>query len=143
MGELSDLCETSIAPREVSRRYRREMIVASLFYVGVIFISVYVARHFTPPRWASVGLALASAAPVFMMMRAYGRFFEGLDEFQRRVQSDALATAVGIVGFAALTYGFLESFAGFPVFEGALIWVLPAIAIVHSIAAVFVRRRYQ
>jgi hypothetical protein len=143
MGVVSDLCETSTASRAVARRYRREMILASLAYVGVIFISVYVARHFTPPRWVSVGMALASAAPVFMMLRAYGRFFEGLDEFQRRVQSDALAIAAAIVGFAAMTYGFLESFAGFPVFEGALMFVLPAIALVHSVASVFIRRRYK
>jgi hypothetical protein len=59
------------------------------------------------------------------------------------VQSDALAMATGIVGFACLTYGFLESFAGFPPIEGALIWVLPAITIVQGLAQVFIRRRYQ
>ncbi|MEZ5994708.1 MAG: hypothetical protein R3C25_03060 [Hyphomonadaceae bacterium] len=143
MGVMSDICETSTAPRQVARRYRRDLIIASLLYVGIIFVSVYVARHFAPPRWASIALALASAAPVFLMLRAYGRFFGGLDEFQRRVQTEALAAAVGIVGFAALTYGFLESFAGFPVFEGALIWVLPAIAVVHGVAVAVVRRRYQ
>ncbi len=143
MGVASDLCETSMASREVARRYRREMIVASLAYVGVIVVCVYVARHFTPPRWVSVGMALASAAPVYLMLRAYGRFVGDLDEFQRRVQSDALAAAAGIVGFAAMTYGFLENFAGFPVFEGALMFVLPAIALVHGVASVFIRRRYR
>jgi hypothetical protein len=143
MGALNDICETANAPRQVSRRYRREMIVASVAYVAVILISVYAARHLSPPRWVSVGLALAAAAPVFLMLRAYGRFFDGLDEFQRRVQSEALAAAVAIVGFAALTYGFLESFADFPRFDGALIWVLPAITIVHGLAAFFIRRRYQ
>lgn len=143
MGAPSDICESAAAPRAVARRYQREMIVASLAYVGIIIISVYAARHLAPPRWVAIVLALASAAPVLMMLRAYARFFGGLDEFQRRVQSDALVIAAGIVGFAALTYGFLESFADFPVFEGALIWVLPAIALVHGVASVFIRRRYQ
>lgn len=143
MGAASDICEMASAPRDVARRYRRDMIIASLAYVSVIFVSVYVTRHLSPPRWMSVAMALASVAPVFMMLRAYGRFFGGLDEFQRRVQSDSLVIATGVVGFAALTYGFLESFADFPVFEGALIWVLPAIMFVHSVAQIFVRRRYQ
>lgn len=143
MGAASEFCETTTAPLAVARRYRRDMIAATLAYVGVIFISVYVARHFTPPRWVSVALALAAAAPVLMMLRAFGRFFDGLDEFQRRVQSQALTIAAGVVGFAAMTYGFLESFASFPVFEGALVWVLPAMALVHGVAQVFVRRRYR
>ncbi len=143
MGAASDICETASAPRAVAGRYRREIMLASLAYVALIVVSVYTTRHLAPPRWVLVLLALASAAPVLMMMRAYGRFLAGLDEFQRRVQSDALVIAAGVVGFAALTYGFLESFAGFPVFEGALIWVLPAIMIVHGAAAFFIRRRYQ
>ncbi len=141
--DISDLCETTMAPRQVARRYRREMIVASLAYVAIIFASVYSARHFAPPQWLSVVMALAAAVPALMMLRAYNRFLDGLDEFQRRVQTEALAAAVGIVGFACLTYGFLEGFADFPPIENALIWVLPAIAIVHGVAQVFVRRRYK
>lgn len=141
--EASDLCETAMAPKPVARRYRRDMIVASLAYVAIIFASVYVARHFAPPRWISVLMALAAAAPALMMLRAYNRFLAGLDEFQRRVQTEALAAATGIVGFACLTYGFLEGFADFPPIENALIWVLPAITMVHGVAQVFVRRRYQ
>ena len=54
MGEASDICETAAAPRAIARRYRREMILASLSYVAIIFISVYTARHLAPPRWVAV-----------------------------------------------------------------------------------------
>jgi hypothetical protein len=141
--KASDGCEAAMAPRLVARRYRREMIVASLAYVAIIFASVYIARQFAPPQWVSVVMALAAAVPPLMMLRAYNRFLDGLDEFQRRVQTEALAAATGIVGFACLTYGFLEGFADFPPIENALIWVLPAITMVHGVAQVFVRRRYK
>jgi hypothetical protein len=71
------------------------------------------------------------------------RFVAKLDEFQRRIQSDAMLIAAGIVGFGSLTYGFLQSFADFPSIPDALMWVFPALCVVWGVAQIFVRRRYQ
>lgn len=138
-----NLCAPTPAQAQAAKAYGREMALASLAYAAILIGCVYTARHFDPPQWLAVVLALAPVGPVLLMLRAYLRFLNRVDEFQRRVQTDAMLAAAGIVGFASFTYGFLESFAGFPSIEGALIWVLPAMIGVWGVAQVFVARRYK
>lgn len=130
-------------PKRVARQYMRDMGAAALAYVVVLVGSVYVVRHLAPPQWLAAVLALASAAPALLMMRAYLRRLRGLDEFQRRVEMEAMVVAAAVVGFASFSYGFLQSFAGFPQFDDALLWVFPALCFAWGVAQVFVRRRYQ
>ena len=137
----SELCDP--APRRVARQYMHDMGLAGLAYAVVLVGSVYVVRHTSPPQWLAVVLALVSAAPALLMMRAFLRRLRGLDEFQRRVELEALAVAAAVVGFASFTYGFLQSFAGLPQFDDALMWVFPALCFTWGIAQIFVRRRYQ
>ncbi len=136
-------CDTEGASKAVTRQYMRDMSVAALTYVAVLIVSVFVVRRLDPPQWVAIALALASAAPALLMMRAYMRRFNGLDEFQRRVQMESMLAASAIVGFGTFTYGFLESFAGFPSIDGALLWVFPATCFVWGIAQIFVARRYK
>lgn len=138
---MDEICAPT--PRRVARQYVRDMGSAALAYVVVLVGSVYVVRHLAPPQWLAAVLALASAAPALLMMRAYLRRLQGLDEFQRRVEMEAMVVAAAIVGFASFSYGFLQSFAGFPRFDDALLWVFPALCFVWGVAQVFVRRRYQ
>ncbi len=138
---MSDACEQ--APAHVGRRYVREMGIAGLVYAVALVASVYVVRHLAPPQWVAVMLALASAAPALLMMRAYLRRLQGLDEFQRRVEQESLAIAAAVVAFASFTYGFLHSFAGLPLFDDAMMWVFPALGFCWGVARIFVRRRYQ
>lgn len=128
---------------QAAKHYGREMALASLAYTVVLMGCVYAVRHSELPQWAAVMLAVAPVGPVLLMLRAYLMFLDRLDEFQRRVQFEAMLAAAGVVGFASFTYGFLESFAGFPTIEGALIWILPAMIGTWGIAQIFVRRRYQ
>ncbi len=129
--------------KSVTKQYARDMALAALLYVAVLLVSVFVVRRLDPPQWVAIILALASAAPALLMMRAYMRRFNGLDEFQRRVQMESMLAAAGIIGFVSFTYGFLESFAGFPTIDGALLWVFPAMTFVWGIAQIFVARRYK
>ncbi len=136
------ICDTG-APKAVAREYQRDMLLAGGGYLVAVFVSVYVVKHFAPPQWAAVLLALAPMAPVAGMLRAYLRLLNRLDEFQRRVQLESMLIAVGIVGFGSLTYGFLESFAGFPAIPDVMLWISPTLWIVWGMAQVFVRRRYR
>lgn len=136
-------CEPEVAVKAVARQYTRDMAVAALIYVAVLIVSVFVVRRLDPPQWVAILLALASAAPALLMMRAYMRRLNGLDEFQQRVQMESMLAAAAIVGFVSFTYGFLESFAGFPSIDGALLWVFPAMCFVWGIAQIFVARRYK
>ncbi|MBL8547089.1 MAG: hypothetical protein JNL81_11535 [Hyphomonadaceae bacterium] len=136
-------CETDVTGRVMARQYARDMAIAALIYVAVLVVSVFVVRRLDPPQWVAVVLALASAAPALLMMRAYMRRFNAMDEFQQRVQMESMLAAAAIVGFASFTYGFLESFAGFPSIDGALLWVFPAMTFVWGLAQIFVARRYK
>jgi hypothetical protein len=142
MSEQASGCANEAPPR-IAKQYTRDMAVAAAAYVGVLVPAVFVVRHLEPPQWVAAVLALASAAPGLLMIRAYMRRFNGIDEFQRRVEMESVLVATAVVGFASFTYGFLQSFAGFPTIEDALLWVFPALWFVFGIAQIFVRRRYQ
>jgi hypothetical protein len=140
---LSEMCEAKYAPKAVAREYMRDMALAGIVYMAAVFGGVYAIKNFEPPQWLAIVLALAPVAPVLLMLRAYLRFLGRVDEFQRRVQSESMLIAACIVGFACMTYGFLESFAGLPTIPGALLWVFPAMIGIWGVAQIFVRRRYQ
>jgi hypothetical protein len=136
-------CETGPTSKAVARQYARDVAAAALIYAIILVASVFVVRQLAPPQWVAIALALASAAPVLLLMRAFLRRLRGLDEFQQRLQLEALAIAAALVSFASFTYGFLQSFAGFPVFEDALLWVFPVLCFAWGVAQIFVARRYK
>jgi hypothetical protein len=93
------------------------------------------------PRWAIILIALAPLLPALLMLRAYVVFLNGIDEFQRRIQTDAILISAAVVGFGSFAYGFLEEWAGFP--HLPLIWVFPALIGLWGLAACIVRLRYK
>ncbi|MGH6950760.1 MAG: hypothetical protein ACREH4_07795 [Vitreimonas sp.] len=132
-------CEFSAKP--AARRYRRDIAVAGGLYAGVVIGAALAIRSFDLPQWLVIVLALAPVAPMLMMLRSYLVFLRAIDEFQRRLQSEALAIAAAISLFASFAYGFLEEWADFP--HVPLIWVFPAFAFVFGIAHFFVRTLYK
>ena len=123
-----------------AKRYSREMIVAALLYTIVVFAGAFATRM-ELPHWVIVIAALAPLLPALLMLRAYITFVNGVDEFQRRIQSEAVMIAAGVTGFGCFTYGFLEEWAGFP--HVPLIWVLPILIGSWGVALCFVRLRYK
>lgn len=134
-------CEPGDTPPKVKRRYIRDMAVAATIYVVFVVGAALAIRHLHPPQWALVILALLPLAPALLMLRAYVVYVNALDEFQRRIQTEAAIIATGIVAFASFAYGFLEDWAGFP--QISLIWVFPILSFVFGVAHLVVRRRYK
>jgi hypothetical protein len=132
-------CEFSA--KSAARRYRRDVGVAGILYVALVFGAALAIRNFELPQWAVVALALLPVAPALMMLRAYLVFVRAMDEFQRRLQTEALAISAAITLFASFAYGFLEEWAEFP--HVPLIWVFPAFAFVFGVTHMFVRARYK
>jgi hypothetical protein len=132
-------CEFS--SKEASRRYRRNMAIAAALYVFLVFAAALAIRNLELPQWLVIVLALAPTAPALLMLRAYLVFTRAMDEFQRRLQSEALIIATAIILFSSFAYGFLEEWADFP--HLPLIWVFPAFAFVFGIVHILVRRRYK
>jgi hypothetical protein len=126
--------------KPVAKRYTREMIIASLLYTAVVFAGASTTRM-DVPHWVIVVAAIAPLFPALLMLRAYITFVNGIDEFQRRIQSEAVMIAAGVTGFGTFTYGFLEEWAGFP--HLPLIWVLPILIGSWGVALCIVRLRYK
>ena len=130
-------------PRIVSngRRYMGNMAVAAALYTAAVFGGAFAIRNESLPQWAAILAALAPLVPALLMLRAYVIFLNGLDEFQRRIQTDAMLVSAAIVGFGSFAYGFLEEWAGFP--HLPLIWVFPALIGIWGAAACVIRLRYK
>lgn len=131
-------CELSDKP--AARRYRRDMAVSAALYTATVLGSALAIRHLDPPQWAVVILALFPVAPALLMLRAYLVFTRALDEFQRRVQTEALIVAAAVTVFGSFAYGFLEEWADFP--HVPLIWVFPFFCVVFGVAHLVIRKRY-
>lgn len=132
-------CEFS--GKEAARRYRRDIGVAGLLYVACVFGGALAIRNLDLPQWAVIVLSLIPVAPALLMLRAYIEFTRAMDEFQRRMQSEALIVATAIILFSSFAYGFLEEWADFP--HVPLIWVFPAFGFVFGIAHLIIARRYK
>lgn len=124
----------------VAQRYVREMIVAGVLYSAAVVAGAY-AMRMGLPHWAIIIAALTPVLPALMMLRAYITFVKGVDEFQRRIQSEAVMIAAGVTGFGTFTYGFLEEWAGFP--HLPLIWVLPILIGSWGVAVCILNLRYK
>jgi cation transport ATPase len=132
--------ETSETAKRAARRYTREMVIAFALYALVVVAGVYALKSLALPQWAVVCIALAPLAPALLMLRAYATYVNAIDEFQRRIQMEAIMVSAAIVGFGSFAYGFLEEWAGFPRFP--LILVLPALIGIWGLAVCIIRMRY-
>lgn len=127
--------------KRASRRYARDMFFAAGLYAVFVFTGASAIRYADLPQGAVIGIALAPLAPAMLMLRAYAVFVAAVDEFQRRIQSEAITIAAGVVGFGSFAYGFLEEWASFP--HLPLIWVLPMLIGVWGLALCVIRLRYR
>ena len=132
-------CELS--GKAAARRYRRDIAISGALYVALVIGAALAIRNLEPPQWAVIILSLLPVAPALLMLRAYIVFNRAMDEFQRRLQSEALIIAAGVTVFASFAYGFLEEWAEFP--HIPLIWVFPVFAFVFGIAHLIIGRRYK
>jgi len=130
-------------PRIISngRRYMGNMAVASVLYTAAVFGGAFAIRGGEAPQWLAITAALLPLLPALLMLRAYAIFLKGIDEFQRRIQTDAMLVSAAVVGFGSFAYGFLEEWADFP--HLPLIWVFPALIGIWGLAACILRLRYK
>ena len=127
--------------KPAAKRYRRDMAVAAVLYVALVMGAALLIRNWELPQWSVIVLSLLPTAPALMMLRAYLVFTRAMDEFQRRVQSEALIVATAVTVFGSFAYGFLEEWADFP--HVPLIWVFPVFAFIFGVAHAIIWRRYK
>ncbi len=96
-----------------------------LAYTGTVLASVWAINGLEVTGWPAAALSLIPMVPALYALHAFVVRFRALDEFLRRVESEALLWGAGIVGFASFGYGFLEGSINAP--QISMIWVLPAL----------------
>ena len=136
------VCEpTTESAKRARATYARRIAIAGALYVAFVVGGALLIRYVHVPQWGLVVLAILPTAPALMMLRAYMIRVAGLDEFQRRLQTDALIVAAGVTVFGTFAYGFLEDWANAP--QVSLIWVFPLFSFIFGVAHVIIRRRYK
>ena len=112
--------------REANRKYRLEMIAATLLYSILLIVSLYLAKPMEEGL-ARTLLLLSPGLPVFLVVWAIARHFKRMDEFMRLRSLEGIAIAAAVTAGLSLSYGFLES-AGFP--RVSMFWVWGVMGIV-------------
>ena len=111
--------------KAATKRYLLHFGGAMLVYAGTIFASVWVINGLEVTGWRAAALSLTPMVPALYALHAFVVRFRAVDEFLRRVESEALLWGAGIVGFLSFGYGFLEGSIDAP--QISMIWVLPAL----------------
>ena len=133
--------ETERARERAAVRLFREMFAVGIIYVGAVFAAGVAINKFNPPPWGAALLAIAPIAPALLMLGVQLRYMRATDEFERRMQSEAVLIGAAATAFVTLAYGQLEDLADFP--HISLMFVMPAMCIFWSIASVFLHLRYK
>jgi hypothetical protein len=130
--------------RPVHRRYIREFFPAMLAYVIVLLLSTEWLRTLEGTAARAV-VTLLPVLPIAFVIRAMVRVIRDQDEFERRIDLEAVALAGGIGGFGFFTYGMLLSakVVAAPPAEAIAIWVLPVLIACFGICKCAVRVHYR
>lgn len=105
-------------------------------YGVFLFASLALLRHAGDAiGWWRTPLALAPMLPAVAMLIVVVRQLGRLDEFQRRVEFEALAFAFGGTAIATFGYGFLETDAGYPHLSWLFVWPVMAALWLTGLAA--------
>lgn len=121
------------------RRYMIRFLSAMLVYSVFIMITGRTIRH-VDPTWAKVLIALLPIIPIGVALSELMRYVASLDELQRRVQFEAVATAGVLTCMLSFAWGMLEM-AGFP--KLPIVLVTPLFCAAYGFGVWRATRKYQ
>jgi len=125
---------------KAGRNYGIQMgITMGVVYPIFLFSAIAIIKR-NPEAWWVPLLALIPMIPILFGLGAILRFFDRMDELQRRIQLTALAIAAGGVSIVTMTYGFLEWLADFPQLD--IGWTFPILCIFWVGGLFFAQRKY-
>jgi hypothetical protein len=124
-----------------NKRYLVQFGGAMIVYAGILFASVWIIETMEITGWPAGALSLTPILPAVYALHACVARFRAMDEFQRRIVSEAILWGAGIVGFVSFGYGFLEGSINAP--NISLIWVLPALIGTYGVASCILPLRFK
>jgi hypothetical protein len=130
--------------RPVHKRYLREFFPAMVAYMVVLFVSVGWLETLQGTAARTV-VTLLPVIPIAFVIRAMVRVIRDQDEFERRIDLEAIAIGGGIGGFGFFTYGMLlnAQVIAPPPAEAVAIWVMPVLFACFGVAKCAMRFHYR
>ena len=134
--------EESATP--AARRYFRAMWIAMSVYSLLVVASLALLKQLEGPLALRALVAVSPVAGMVMFAQAMLRYLREVDEMQRRIETEAIATSAAVVPLLYFAAGFLQQARVIDVPAGvAMIWVFPLSSLVYGVAKFFVTRRYR
>ena len=130
----------SLFSDSAKRSFRRTAIYTGVYLI-LTFASVTALRTQHPSRAVAIALALVPAVAAIGIVRAYLVGLRELDEFQRRLQYEAILIGAAVTAFASVAYGFLEFLVGFP--HLSAFYAMLVMVGAFSLAVVFLNWRHR
>ena len=119
-------------------RYVIEFGGAMLAYVVLLPLSIFAYRTVDQDGLRAI-IAVVPVVPTILGLVAILRAIRRMDELEKRVQFEAVASAFAATALLTFTYGLLENI-GLP--SVSLVWIMPLMVALWALGQVFARRRY-
>ncbi|MDX1993455.1 MAG: hypothetical protein SF029_13780 [bacterium] len=126
--------------KNAGRQYVVGIGIASALYVFILMFTQVWVDTLSPDNPARYPIAVLPVVPILLGFRAYLRFVRRMDEMEQRIQFEAVAFAVGVVGVVTFALGLLET-AGMP--PVSMLWIFPSIILLWGFGQILARRRYE
>lgn len=121
------------------RRYTVRFIGAMAVYSALIVLMIPLVKR-VDPLWAKALLALVPVVPIIVALSELLRFVASLDELERRIQFEAVATAAMLTCVLSFAWGMLE-IAGLP--RLPVVMVTPLFCAVYGLAVWLATRKFR
>ncbi len=126
--------------QKAMRRYVRDLFICMGLYVILLLISSFLLREDVTDSALRYVLAFIPVLPLLAALWVFIRMIREVDEFQRKIQFEAISFSVGATMIMTLTLGFIER-AGFP--QISMIWVAPMMVAFWGIGLAIANRKYR
>lgn len=123
--------------KKICWRYQREMLGAMALFLPATYFSKMASKN-TDDRFMLFLLSAAPIIPLILASIAFFRYYNNVDERERRIMADSAAVALLVAILGAIFIGMLESF-------GALSfdmnWFGAFLIIFWSLTTAYIRRQ--
>jgi hypothetical protein len=124
---------------KMMKQYLGRFIVSIVIYMVMLTVTVWLMPKFEQ-LWPRLLLALLPVAPTVAALLFFIKALAQFDEFQRRVQFEAVAFSFGATAVLTFGYGFLE-IAGLP--SISWLYIMPFMVVMWSLGQAIAMRRYS
>ena len=123
------------------RRGWQQFTVGMVLYALVVIATSVASNRLELSQTPKVVLALLPMIPAVWAMLGWIRAVRTFDELQQRILGEGLYWSLGLTALLTFSYGFLESYAGFPRVSMFFVW--PVICVSFIFGQALARRRYR